>query len=168
MASAPRIGQRLEMRQGQALVMTPQLQQAIKLLQLSNLELAEFIEGELERNPLLERQEPESQERERAESGEAEGLSFDNAGSREADLDVDASVLHPDMSAGDLADAGAPPLVDWSKAQSGKSFDEFRLDEHDCRGYAQAQLTDREPDSGGSLQQHYDRAFVQCMYAKGN
>ena len=46
---------RLEMRQGTALVMTPQLQQAIKLLQLSNVELQEFVEGELERNPLLER-----------------------------------------------------------------------------------------------------------------
>src|SRR5579864_679307 len=49
------VGQRLEMRQGQSLVMTPQLQQAIKLLQLSNIELAEYCEGELERNPLLER-----------------------------------------------------------------------------------------------------------------
>jgi RNA polymerase sigma-54 factor len=47
--------QRLEMRQGQALVMTPQLMQAIKLLQLSNLELAAYVEGELEKNPLLER-----------------------------------------------------------------------------------------------------------------
>jgi RNA polymerase sigma-54 factor len=47
--------QRLDLRQTQALVMTPQLQQAIKLLQLSNLELAAFIDSELEQNPLLER-----------------------------------------------------------------------------------------------------------------
>ena len=47
--------QRLEMRQSQALVMTPQLMQAIKLLQLSNLDLAAYVEGELEKNPLLER-----------------------------------------------------------------------------------------------------------------
>ena len=47
--------QKLEMRQGQSLVMTPQLQQAIKLLQMSNLELKAFIEEEIERNPLLER-----------------------------------------------------------------------------------------------------------------
>jgi RNA polymerase sigma-54 factor len=47
--------QRLEMRQSQALVMTPQLMQAIKLLQLSNLDLVAYVEGELERNPLLER-----------------------------------------------------------------------------------------------------------------
>ena len=46
--------QRLEMRQGQALVMTPQLLQAIKLLQLSHLDLAHYVEAELERNPLLE------------------------------------------------------------------------------------------------------------------
>lgn len=48
---------RLELRQGQQLVMTPQLQQAIRLLQLSNMELTEFVEAELERNPLLEREE---------------------------------------------------------------------------------------------------------------
>ena len=48
---------KLELRQGQQLVMTPQLQQAIRLLQLSNLELAQFVESELERNPLLERDE---------------------------------------------------------------------------------------------------------------
>src|SRR5256885_16632037 len=47
--------QRLEFRQTQSLVMTPQLMQAIKLLQLSNLDLAAFVEEELERNPLLER-----------------------------------------------------------------------------------------------------------------
>jgi RNA polymerase sigma-54 factor len=47
--------QRLQMRQSQALVMTPQLMQAIKLLQLSNLDLAAYVEGELEKNPLLER-----------------------------------------------------------------------------------------------------------------
>jgi RNA polymerase sigma-54 factor len=49
------LSQRLDLRQSQALVMTPQLQQAIKLLQLSNMELAAFVEGELEQNPLLER-----------------------------------------------------------------------------------------------------------------
>src|ERR1039457_5113122 len=47
--------QRLEFRQSQSLVMTPQLMQAIKLLQLSNLDLSASVEEELERNPLLER-----------------------------------------------------------------------------------------------------------------
>ena len=53
----PRMGQRLEFRQSQALVMTPQLRQAIKLLQFSNQEVSAFVEEELERNPLLERDE---------------------------------------------------------------------------------------------------------------
>ncbi len=48
---------KLMMRQGQSLVMTPQLLQAIKLLQFSNMELASFVQEELERNPLLERAE---------------------------------------------------------------------------------------------------------------
>jgi RNA polymerase sigma-54 factor len=51
------IGPRLDLRQSQSLVMTPQLRQAIKLLQYSNLEVAEFVAAELERNPLLERDE---------------------------------------------------------------------------------------------------------------
>ena len=45
---------RLDLRQSQSLVMTPQLQQAIKLLALSNLEIEAFIAEEIERNPLLE------------------------------------------------------------------------------------------------------------------
>src|SRR5579862_1912453 len=54
--------QRLELRQTQALVMTPQLQQAIKMLQLSNLELADYVDVEIEQNPLLERGEGESED----------------------------------------------------------------------------------------------------------
>src|SRR6185295_6558909 len=49
------LSHKLELRQSQSLVMTPQLMQAIKLLQLSNLDLAAYVEAELERNPLLER-----------------------------------------------------------------------------------------------------------------
>jgi RNA polymerase sigma-54 factor len=51
------LSQRLDLRQSQSLVMTPQLQQAIKLLQLSNMELSEYVDGELQKNPLLERDE---------------------------------------------------------------------------------------------------------------
>jgi RNA polymerase sigma-54 factor len=81
-----RIGfsQRLELRQSQALVMTPQLQQAIKMLQLSNLELNALVETEIEQNPLLERGEREGEDRAAAEgeavkegpttNGAAEGL----------------------------------------------------------------------------------------------
>lgn len=65
--------QRLNLRQTQAPVMTPQLQQAIKLLQLSNLELTAFVEGELEQNPLLERE--DSLEESNEPQGEVEAAS---------------------------------------------------------------------------------------------
>ena len=55
-----KISQKLDLRQSQQLVMTPQLQQAIKLLQLNNIELTEYIEEELEQNPLLEKAETQS------------------------------------------------------------------------------------------------------------
>jgi RNA polymerase sigma-54 factor len=65
--------QRLEMRQGQSLVMTPQLLQAIKLLQLSHLDLVSYVEAELERNPLLEPAagEPEARDLEPNSDGDA-------------------------------------------------------------------------------------------------
>ncbi|WP_231712389.1 RNA polymerase factor sigma-54 [Vineibacter terrae] len=56
MAAGPRmmgLAPRLQLGQRQTLVMTPQLQQAIKLLQLSQIELANYVERELETNPLL-------------------------------------------------------------------------------------------------------------------
>ncbi len=68
------LSQRLEFRQTQGLVMTPQLMQAIKLLQLSSLDLAAYVDAELEKNPLLERASDDSEapatgaEAERAES----------------------------------------------------------------------------------------------------
>ncbi|HRE44669.1 MAG TPA: RNA polymerase factor sigma-54 [Terricaulis sp.] len=115
---------RLELRQGTALVMTPQLQQAIKLLQLSNVELQEFVEGELERNPLLEREESSSDAKK--ESGEAQALEFESGmAPNEAALDVSVADMAPDLSANELAEAGAAPLTDWSKASSGKSFDDL-------------------------------------------
>src|ERR1700727_1672842 len=99
-------GQRLEIRQGQSLVMTPQLQQAIKLLQLSNIELAEYCESELEKNPLLERDESPPREAER-DIVERENPSerADQSLAREdfskvADLDPSA---HNNMYDGDLA-----------------------------------------------------------------
>jgi len=65
------LSQRLEFRQTQGLVMTPQLMQAIKLLQLSSLDLAAYVEGELERNPLLERANDEESSASNAETNGA-------------------------------------------------------------------------------------------------
>src|ERR1700739_4415794 len=79
--------QRLQLRQSHALVMTPQLMQAIKLLQLSNLDLAGYVETELERNPLLERgsdagpePEPEAAERDAGPAAGDPGSEWDGAG----------------------------------------------------------------------------------------
>jgi RNA polymerase sigma-54 factor len=89
------LSQRLEIRQSHALVMTPQLMQAIKLLQLSNLDLAAYVEGELERNPLLER----------AGDGEAggEGPGGEASGERRA-------------TEHDAAPAGTASAGDWSES----------------------------------------------------
>ena len=56
------ISQNLKLKQSQSLVMTPQLQQAIKLLQLTNLELTDMVEKEMEENPFLENQDNEEKE----------------------------------------------------------------------------------------------------------
>ena len=62
---------KLALRQSQAMVLTPQLLQAIKLLQMPNLELTQFIENELASNPLLER--AEEREEVSLEQADAEG-----------------------------------------------------------------------------------------------
>ncbi len=76
---------KLELRQSQSLVMTPQLQQAIKLLQLSNLELNEFVEAELEKNPLLERRENVSSEVQGSEPSSDQELSRKDSDPQMAD-----------------------------------------------------------------------------------
>ena len=53
---------RLELKLSQKLIMTPQLQQAIKLLQLSRLELVQSVSQELIENPVLEEVTPETAE----------------------------------------------------------------------------------------------------------
>ena len=55
------LGPRIDLRQSQSLVMTPQLQQAIKLLALSNVEIEAFIAEELAKNPLLEATSPDDE-----------------------------------------------------------------------------------------------------------
>ena len=56
------LGLELKLRMGMQLVMTPQLQMAIKLLQMSSLELADYLQEELDKNPLLEREDDKSNE----------------------------------------------------------------------------------------------------------
>ncbi len=84
------------LRQGQSLVMTPQLLQAIKLLQYSSVELAAFVEEELERNPLLERVEE---------------------GPDPAATGIDALAEAQNREAEALSLAGDPSESDWNSEQ---------------------------------------------------
>src|SRR5665213_2682512 len=126
------VGQRLEIRQGQSLVMTPQLQQAIKLLQLSNIELAEYCEQELERNPILERDDSAPAPLEDAPPRETEiaGERADEALSREdfskaADMDQAArDNTYDDGEAAAAPAAAQGSLTDWTQVKSSGGFDE--------------------------------------------
>ncbi len=144
---------RLELRQSQSLVMTPQLQQAIKMLQLSNLDLAAYVDAELERNPLLERDENETQAP--ADQAESIGESTDDgaspvddgdapAGTAAPDLtdtttlkdaadtcDTDIENLYPDAGAGDLAGMAGPTLATLSGVRSTASGSGFSGEEYD-------------------------------------
>jgi RNA polymerase sigma-54 factor len=102
------IGPRLDLRQSQSLVMTPQLQQAIKLLALSNLEIEGFIAEELEKNPLLEAARDEEQEAatpsdsdgfdDAPEPATADQLVSDGGSDDEAQLDIEESALTDDVA----------------------------------------------------------------------
>lgn len=120
---------RLDLRQSQSLVMTPQLQQAIKLLQLSNLELTAFIEQELERNPLLEREDGERGEPETAPEPEmpqaaAEEPMLDGMtqGSAEDGMDVDYDNLYNNDSAAD--GPGGEAFGQWGQSGGHHGFDD--------------------------------------------
>ncbi len=90
------LGPRLDLRQSQSLVMTPQLQQAIKLLALSNLEIETFIAEELEKNPLLEA--------ERGPSGDDEVPAAPDADFDAGDVAADPDALpEADAAGGDGA-----------------------------------------------------------------
>ncbi|WP_421789849.1 RNA polymerase factor sigma-54 [Hyphobacterium sp.] len=124
--------QKLEMRQGQSLVMTPQLQQAIKLLQLSNIELTAFVEEELEKNPLLERderaEEPETVQLK--EEGSRKELELDGSAHAEAAdaVDADADVLNTSDSKADMAGTDPGMSANWTSASRGGSFDDGDYD----------------------------------------
>ena len=99
--------QRLEFRQSQSLVMTPQLMQAIKLLQLSNLDLSAFVEEELERNPLLERANDGPEAPVRGEPV-AEQAEFSNSGDSQSYGDEGGGAEPGDMAGGSSGDNFEP------------------------------------------------------------
>ncbi len=149
--------------------MTPQLQQAIKLLQLSNLELSEYVDGELERNPLLEHadanasaaetrasDEPDRSSQERSETSESEtndGWVDLESGAAARDpngaIDVEIGAVDPDISDPQIGLAGANWASVRTKPAGGNDFnleayvaEEITLQDHLTE---QLQLTIGDP-----------------------
>ncbi|MHA6316112.1 RNA polymerase factor sigma-54 [Altererythrobacter sp. CAU 1778] len=98
------LGPRLDLRQSQSLVMTPQLQQAIKLLALSNLEIETFIGEALESNPLLEAGEQRVEDAPEPAADAAE-IHDSTPGDGDAALDIDPDSLDRDRDTGDWSAA---------------------------------------------------------------
>ena len=105
--------------------MTPQLQQAIKLLQMSNLELAEYVATELERNPLLER---EDSERAPAELsiGEMDGADPADGEVRDSGNQANSERIATDEAAPETAAQALDVdyYNDWQEARPGSSESE--------------------------------------------
>ena len=158
---------KLQLRQSQQLVMTPQLQQAIRLLQLSNMELNAFVEGELERNPLLERDDDyrdvASPAAEREVALADSGADFDAAPpsldvDREgvaatSELDADFESVYPDTSPNDLGPdltGGSWANVRQSTSSSGgegsSNLESYVAEDVSLRDHLTAQLTLALPD----------------------
>ena len=158
--------QRLEVRQGQALVMTPQLLQAIKLLQLSQLDLAAYVEAELERNPLLERADPEpastgeTSEPAYAEDGGADG--FEGAepeswlsaelnpsrGEIESDFDTRLDNVFPDEVPTQLREAGGGDMLSLTPPPYGSTGGSFDAESPDFEATLTSEISLREHLAG--------------------
>ena len=148
------LGPRLELRQSQSLVMTPQLQQAIRLLALSNLEVESFIAEEIEKNPLLESAAPDepaqpaeapAEAHAEADTDDFEFDDFDAAptadtagGEAALDVDHDGEDFHQDSAADRMS--GGPDL----------SLGEIGGGGHESAGEA----PDFDAFEGGSLSLH--------------
>jgi RNA polymerase sigma-54 factor len=116
------LGPRLDLRQSQSLVMTPQLQQAIRLLALSNLEVETFLAEEIEKNPLLEGGGSDDSEAEVATPPEGEPLAepvADLSEPKPDDADFSEDIFHHD---GASDGAGA---TSGSASEDGIDFDSF-------------------------------------------
>ncbi|ATB31028.1 RNA polymerase factor sigma-54 [Melittangium boletus] len=103
----------------QQLVMTPQLQQAIKLLQLSRMELLEQVREEMDQNPLLEQpDETPFGDLSDKEPGEASH----EAANTEIPRDLEART--PDTATEFKADKDGPPEIDWEAYLNSYQFNE--------------------------------------------
>ncbi|MCA1661814.1 MAG: RNA polymerase factor sigma-54 [Novosphingobium sp.] len=125
------LGPRLDLRQSQSLVMTPQLQQAIKLLALSNLELETVVAEAVADNPLLEIGEPPAAEpgeadpvelrRTHLESSPVDQLIGEGRADEDRPLDIDGAALDRDRDTGDGfgGDGAAAFELDFARETAG-------------------------------------------------
>jgi RNA polymerase sigma-54 factor len=148
---------RLDLRQSQSLVMTPQLQQAIKLLALSSIEIEAFIAEEVERNPILETGSAEDfadsppddfQALPSTQSGERDSGEFlngiDSAASEALDVDFTAETFHHDSAYDSIGGAdGKLGLSGGGMASGlngdGPDFDSFAAPDKSLRDHLTAQ-----------------------------
>ncbi len=73
------LGQKINLRHSQSIVMTPQLRQAIKLLQFSNIELSQYVEEEMEKNPFLDSNDLEQKDGEKIKNIEEKTIDTSSA-----------------------------------------------------------------------------------------
>ncbi|MEA3029542.1 MAG: polymerase sigma-54 factor [Sphingomonadales bacterium] len=130
------LGPRLDLRQSQSLVMTPQLQQAIRLLALSNLEVESFIAEEIEKNPLLESASGDAEPAGEPEPDRGDGdfeepaLPEIDAGGGEAALDVDqdSEDFHQDSAVDAMHGLGMDGIASGGSGEA-LDFDSFAGEE---------------------------------------
>jgi len=140
---------RLEIRQSQSLALTPQLMQSIKLLQLSHLEINNFVEEELLRNPMLERDEnieqALSQEVKQNSQGTLEeqspiadlvdsGKQLPSANDVASDLDIDVTSLYPEQ-------VGQDSITASTRLPSGQNSTVASGEYSDIEQYVAAKIT---------------------------
>ena len=163
------LGPRLDLRQSQSLVMTPQLQQAIKLLTLSNLEIEAFIGDALDANPLLDLAESGEAMLAPADPGEpdlrrthletspVDQLVGEGRASEDQPLDIDPATLDRDRDTGD-GDRSAPAdSGDWSAGGGGGDGDSPGIEAH---GAAAASLAEHLHAQVGATTRDAQMLFV--------
>ena len=143
------LGPRLDLRQSQSLVMTPQLQQAIKLLALSNLELEAYLAEALEGNPLLDTASADNDgsagDPDFASSGDAptteaasldadQALAADGGSANDLDVDLAADSFHHDSASDNVGLSGSGEEID---------FDSFAEHEGTLHDHLLAQVGER-------------------------
>lgn len=134
-----KITQTLDLRQQQSLVMTPQMQQAVKLLQMSNLELQDYIDAEMVQNPLLEKQDGDGGEDSSGESAAEGSLGEERSSGAESESDSMGENFQGDFDAGHkMADIGAGGRSNFS--DSLPDFEDTLVREKSLREHLLGQL----------------------------